>query len=130
MCDHKIVLAIYTDSTHRKVSHYRCVACGEKRESPFGGSVILSEEFGKTEGYILNDCYANSSFTRNGFIIRVTLHARDGRFDVCVFKDDKARTTVKDLGNRNTIINLPEVLNKALEITKERWENENSIIYR
>lgn len=39
-CDHKVVLEIYTDSTHLKISHYRCPKCWEKREEQFGEKII------------------------------------------------------------------------------------------
>jgi hypothetical protein len=41
-CEHENVLEIYKDSTHKEISHYRCVQCGEKKEVPFGNNVIKS----------------------------------------------------------------------------------------
>ncbi len=40
MCKHKTVLAIYTDTTHTKISHYRCPCCGKIDTEPFGIKVI------------------------------------------------------------------------------------------
>lgn len=41
-CEHENVLEIYKDDTHKEVSHYRCVQCGEKKEVEFGNNVIKS----------------------------------------------------------------------------------------
>lgn len=44
MCEHKIVLEIYNDSTHQEISHFRCPRCGEKRNMSFGKEVIKSSQ--------------------------------------------------------------------------------------
>lgn len=41
-CEHENVLEIYKDGTHKEVSHYRCIQCGDKREVEFGNNVIMS----------------------------------------------------------------------------------------
>lgn len=42
MCEHNIVLEIYKDSSHKDVSHYICVDCGEKSKDFFGKRIIES----------------------------------------------------------------------------------------
>jgi hypothetical protein len=42
-CEHEHVLEIYKDDTHKEVSHYRCVQCGDKKEVEFGNNVIKSD---------------------------------------------------------------------------------------
>jgi len=44
VCDHNTVLEIYTDETHTKVAHYRCVGCGEKRKEAFGEHIVHDRE--------------------------------------------------------------------------------------
>lgn len=39
-CEHDTVLEIYTDDTHTKVAHYRCVRCQEVRKSAFGEHIV------------------------------------------------------------------------------------------
>ncbi len=39
-CEHKIVFEIYTDSTHSKINHYRCLECGKKSKEEFGKKII------------------------------------------------------------------------------------------
>jgi len=39
-CEHDTVLEIYTDDTHTKVAHYRCVMCQEVRKSAFGKHIV------------------------------------------------------------------------------------------
>lgn len=41
-CEHETVLEIYKDDTHKEISHYRCVQCGDKKEVPFGKNVVKS----------------------------------------------------------------------------------------
>jgi len=39
-CNHKIVLEIYLDKRHLKISHYFCVNCGKESKERFGKQVI------------------------------------------------------------------------------------------
>ena len=39
-CKHEIVFEIYIDDTHLKISHYRCLRCGETRKERFGIKII------------------------------------------------------------------------------------------
>lgn len=41
-CGHETVLEIYKDGTHKHISHYRCVQCGDRKEIPFGKNVVKS----------------------------------------------------------------------------------------
>jgi len=43
-CEHRTVYAIYKDSTHETISHYRCVTCGEKHRNRFGLNVVFYGE--------------------------------------------------------------------------------------
>ena len=42
-CIHETVLEIYKDSTHKEISHYRCVQCGDKKNASFGMNVVKSK---------------------------------------------------------------------------------------
>jgi hypothetical protein len=39
-CEHDTVLEIYTNDTHTKVAHYRCIICQDVRKSAFGEHII------------------------------------------------------------------------------------------
>jgi hypothetical protein len=41
-CEHEAVLEIYKDSTHKEISHYRCLQCGDKKNKPFGKNIVKS----------------------------------------------------------------------------------------
>lgn len=44
-CKHDIVLEIYTDSTHKEISHYFCVGCCKKAIQRFGINIVSEMRF-------------------------------------------------------------------------------------
>ena len=40
VCNHTIVLEIYSDKIHTQISYYYCVNCGERKGERFGFEII------------------------------------------------------------------------------------------